>query len=250
MLLNLTTCGLIIFGGLGFYVIRELMQKRSWHALSVNTKIVLATSGFLLLIGTLLLKATNEITWLGAFFQSTSARTAGFSTYALNEFSTAGQFALILLMFVGASPGSTGGGVKTTTAFTLFRCLLSLFHPPRLHGTSAVKSRRRASSKRSPSPTLAAVVVSALTFVICAIEPHLTFLQVLFEVVSGFGTVGLSTGITPQLTDASKLLLCLTMFIGRLGPADHGVHLGIQALFQPFVRGREDRNRIRREFTW
>ncbi|HBT64843.1 MAG TPA: H(+)-transporting ATPase, partial [Ruminococcaceae bacterium] len=86
VLLNLTTCGLIIFGGLGFYVIREILHKRSLRNLSMNTKIVLTMTVSLLAIGTVLLKLTDDVTWLGAFFQSTSARTAGFSTYALGDF--------------------------------------------------------------------------------------------------------------------------------------------------------------------
>ena len=125
VLLNLTTCGLIVFGGLGFYVIRDILQKRSLKKLSMNSKIVLSMTVILLIAGTLLLKLTDNITWLGAFFQSTSARTAGFSTYALGDFTAAGQFVLILLMFIGASPGSTGGGIKTTTVMVILLATLS-----------------------------------------------------------------------------------------------------------------------------
>jgi trk system potassium uptake protein TrkH len=217
VLLNLTTCGLIIFGGLGFYVIREMLQKRSLRKLSMNAKIVLSTTAVLLIAGTLLLKLTDNVSWLGAFFQSTSARTAGFATYNIGEFTAAGQFVLIILMFIGASPGSTGGGIKTTTAFTLTRAAYSV----------ATNRTCTAFRRRIPAETilkafivtlLAATVVCVGTLLICIIEPQYTFMQVLFEVVSGFGTVGLSTGITPHLTDASKLILCMVMFIGRLGP--------------------------------
>jgi trk system potassium uptake protein TrkH len=217
VLLNLTTAGLVIFGGLGFYVIRELLHKRSWRGLTMNTKIVLTMTTALLIIGTVLLKLTDNVTWLGAFFQSTSARTAGFSTYSLGEFTAAGQFVLILLMFIGASPGSTGGGIKTTTAFTLMRSMLA-FATNRDCTAFRRKIPQESIYKAFTVTILAAAVVCLMTFLICIIEPGLTFMQVLFEVVSGFGTVGLSTGITPQLTDASKLLLCLIMFIGRLGP--------------------------------
>ena len=86
VLLNLTTCGLIIFGGLGFLVIREVWAKRSWKKLSLHSKVVILTSAILLAVGTILLKMTEEITWLGALFQSTSARTAGFSTYPIGNF--------------------------------------------------------------------------------------------------------------------------------------------------------------------
>lgn len=217
VLLNLTTCGLIIFGGLGFYVIREILHKRSWRNLSMNTKIVLTMTASLLTIGTVLLKLTDDVTWLGAFFQSTSARTAGFSTYALGEFTAAGQFVLVMLMFIGASPGSTGGGVKTTTAFTLLKSLLA-FATNRDCTAFRRKIPQESITRAFTVTILAAVVVCFMTLLICAIEPQLTFMQVLFEVVSGFGTVGLSTGITPRLADSSKILLCLTMFIGRLGP--------------------------------
>lgn len=217
VLLNLTTCGLIIFGGLGFYVIRELMEKRSWRQVSLNTKIVLTMTVSLLAVGTVLLKLTDDITWLGAFFQSTSARTAGFSTYALDQFTIAGQFVLIILMFIGASPGSTGGGIKTTTAFVLIKSLLAAAAN---QDCTAFRRRisRESTMKAFNVTILAAVIVCIITFLICMIEPQLTFMQILFEVISGFATVGLSTGITPYLTDSSKLLLCLTMFIGRLGP--------------------------------
>ena len=217
VLLNLTTCGLIIFGGLGFYVIREVLHKRSWRDLSMNTKVVLSMTVTLLVGGTLLLKFTDDVTWLGAFFQSTSARTAGFSTYALGTFSTAGLFVLIMLMFIGASPGSTGGGIKTTTAFALFRSLLA-FATNREPTAFRRTIHRESIHKAFTVTTLAVVVVCVMTFSISVIEPQLSFMEVMFEVVSGFATVGLSTGITPGLSDASKLLLCLTMFIGRLGP--------------------------------
>lgn len=215
--MNLTTCGLIIFGGLGFYTIRELLQKRNWRNLSMNTKIVITMTVSLLIMGTVLLKFTDDVTWLGAFFQSTSARTAGFCTYSIGEFTAAGQFVLIILMFIGASPSSTGGGIKTTTAFTLVKSLFAFST-----NQECVAFRRRIPSesilKAFTVTILAAILVCLMTLAICIIEPHLTFIQILFEVVSGFGTVGLSTGITPQLSDISKILLCLTMFIGRVGP--------------------------------
>ena len=92
VLLNLTTCGLIIFGGLGFLVILDILKKRSFRRLTLHSKIVLTTTAVLLIVGTLLLKATEDISWLGAFFQSVSARTAGFSTYPIGSFTNAGLF--------------------------------------------------------------------------------------------------------------------------------------------------------------
>ncbi len=217
VILNLTTCGLIIFGGLGFYVMREVALKRSWRTLSMNTKIVLCMTGVLLLLGTLLLKLTDDITWLGAFFHSTSARTAGFSTYSIGGMSAAGQFVLIILMFIGASPGSTGGGIKTTTTFTMYKSLVS-FATNKPTTAFHRKIPHESVTKAFMVTMLGVIMVCMMTIVICVIEPQYSFAQVLFEVVSGFGTVGLSTGITPDLQPASKLLLCLTMYVGRLGP--------------------------------
>ena len=109
------TCGLIIFGGIGFLVIIDVKEKKSFKKLTLHSKVVITVSLFLIIVGTVLLKLTDHVTWLGAFFQSVSARTAGFSTYSLGTFSQAGLFILAILMFIGASPGSTGGGIKTST---------------------------------------------------------------------------------------------------------------------------------------
>ncbi len=217
VLLNVTTCTLIICGGLGFYVIHEIAEKRSFRACSLHTKIVLTMTAALLLLGTLLLRSTERITWLGAFFHSTSARTAGFATYPLGTFTNAGLLALIVLMFIGASPGSTGGGIKTTTFYVLLHAVYA----------SATNQKSSAFHRNIPRDVihkafviafLAVCLVTASTFALCVLEKDKTLLQLLFEVVSAFGTVGLSTGITPDLLPASKAVLVLTMYIGRLGP--------------------------------
>lgn len=217
ILLNLTTCGLIIFGGLGFLVIKEVLEKRNFKKCSLHTKVVIIMTGILLVSGTILLKFTEDISWLGAFFFSTSARTAGFSTYNLGTFTSAGLFILIVLMFIGASPGSTGGGIKTTTLFTLYKSIYS----------TSTNNHCIAFKRKIPSSTilkafnltmLALFVVCMGTYVLSIIEPNYTFIQLLFEVTSAFGTVGLSTGITPNLTDLSKCIISTIMFIGRLGP--------------------------------
>lgn len=217
LVLNVTTCGLIIFGGLGFIVIGEIWERKSWKKFSMNTKIVISMTLGLLAVGTVLLKMSEDITWLGAFFHSTSARTAGFSTYPLGDFTNTGLFVLIILMFIGASPGSTGGGIKTTTMFTIIASIRAI-----ATNRQCVAFKRRIPMesviKAFVIMTLAIGWVCVITAIITVIEPGCTFIQVLFEVVSGFGTVGLSTGITPNLADASKLLLCMTMFFGRLGP--------------------------------
>ena len=217
VLLNLTTTGLIIFGGLGFLVIREILFKRNFKKFSLHAKVVITMTAILLATGTILLKATEDITWLGAFFFSTSARTAGFSTYPLGEFSNAGLFLLIILMFIGASPGSTGGGIKTSTTFALLKSAYSV----------ATNKHCTAFKRRIPGEVirkafivflLAISVVCLNSYLLSILEPQFTFIQLLFEVVSAFGTVGLSTGITPDLSVLSKTIVILTMYIGRLGP--------------------------------
>ena len=216
VLLNLVTCGLIFFGGIGFLVILDVLKQRSFKKLMLHSKVVITTSLFLIVSGTLLLKATENITWLGAFFQSVSARTAGFSTYAIGDFTDAGLFVLILLMFIGASPGSTGGGIKTSTFFVVIQNVRSIF------AKRPLSSFRRNISPENLSKAyivtlLSLGVVCIATFLMCVLEPECTFIQLLFEVVSAFGTVGLSTGITPGLSWAGKLVIILVMYTGRIG---------------------------------
>ncbi len=217
VLLNLTTCGLIIFGGLGFLVIKEIIAVRNFKKFSLHTKVVLTVTPILLIAGTVLLKATEDISWLGAFFFSTSARTAGFSTYPLGEFTNAGLFTLTILMFIGASPGSTGGGIKTTTIFTLIKSIYSTST-----NKNCVAYKRKIPSsvvfKAFNLFVLAIMVVCFGTFLLSIVEPNTKFIDLLFEVTSAFGTVGLSTGITPDLKDLSKIIITIIMFIGRLGP--------------------------------
>ena len=218
ILLNIITCVLIIFGGLGFLVIQDIVKHRRFRKLMLHSKVVISTTIVLLVVGTILIYVTEEgLPLLGAFFFSTSARTAGFSTYNLAEFGTASLFVITILMFIGASPGSTGGGIKTSTFFVIINALKASFtnqHCQCFHR----KIAKDVISKAFAIMSLSLSVVCIGTLTLCVMEPHLTFLQNLFEVVSAFGTVGLSTGITPNLGDDSKLLLTLIMFIGRVGP--------------------------------
>ena len=215
--LNLVTCALVIAGGIGFPVIFELPQKHfSWERLSMHTRVVLSTTFALLLFGTLLLKLTENISWLGAFFYSVSARTAGFSTYNLCDFSTAGLLVVSGLMFIGASPASTGGGIKTTTIFVLaqeIRCIFSKQRP----GAFRRALPANAIAKASTIGLLGMLVVCCTTFLLCILEPGLPFISLLFEAVSAYSTAGLSTGITAQLCLAAKLVLIFTMYTGRVG---------------------------------
>lgn len=218
LLLNLVTCGLIFFGGIGFPVMSELAEKRfRWKKLSMHTRVVLSVSSILLVAGALLIKLTEDISWLGAVFFSFSARTAGFSTYPLGGFTKSGLCVVMMLMFIGASPGSTGGGIKTTTFFAILQGIKS----------AATNRSEKAFHYSLPPEAFRKAVIIALmglgiigvgTYLLCILEPNIPFLDILFEAVSAFGTVGLSTGITPSLGTASKLLSIMIMYIGRLGP--------------------------------
>lgn len=218
LLLNFSTCGLIFFGGIGFLVIRDVIDKRgNWKKLSMHSKVVLSMSLGLIVIGTLLIKLTEDVSWLGAFFYSISVRTAGFSTYNLGAFSNAGLLVLTVLMFIGASPGSTGGGVKTSTIFVLFQRIKSA-------ATNKSEKAFRYSLPQGAFKKAAVITLIALctiitgTLLMVIMEPKLRMIDALFEVTSAVGTVGFSTGITSNLSIGSKILSIILMYIGRLGP--------------------------------
>lgn len=218
ILLNFTTSGLIIFGGIGFLVIKEMIDKRlNWKKFSMHAKVVISVSIALIVSGTVLIKLTEDVSWLGAFFHSVSARTAGFSTYNLGAFSSAGLLTLTVLMFIGASPGSTGGGIKTSTFFVLLQGIKSAATNENEKGFRyAIPS---GTFKKAAVITLLAVgVVITGTYLMVVMEPEIRLVDALFEVTSAFGTVGLSTGITGTLCDGSKMLTIIIMYIGRLGP--------------------------------
>ena len=243
VLLNLTTCGLIIFGGLGFLVILDILKHRRFRKLTLHSKIVISTTVVLLVSGTLLLKLTEDITWLGAFFHSVSARTAGFSTYSIGTFSNAGLFILCILMFVGASPGSTGGGIKTSTFFVLLQDIRSVFSKKYV-GAFHRNIAKATVGKAYIITSLSMTVVCIGTVLVSILQPEYSLIQVLFEVVSAFGTVGLSTGITPDLLDASKLIIIAIMFIGRLGGLYADLHVDRAAGAQRPLYGRKCAGRL------
>ena len=218
MFLNLVTCFLIFFGGIGFLVIREIVEKRfRWRRFSMHTKVVLTMSVALTVGGAVIFRITEDMPWIGALFNSVTARTAGFSTYSLGEFSNAGLLAMIFLMFVGASPGSPGGGIKTSTLFALIQGIKTAatntsgkaFHYSVPHGVFR---------KASVIAVMGISVIAVGTFMLCAFEPDIAIRDALFEMTSAFGTVGLTTGITTGLCTASKLTSIVMMYIGRLGP--------------------------------
>lgn len=216
--LNLITCGLIFFGGIGFLVIREMWAlKLHWRKYSMHAKAVLSVSAALIAAGAVLLKLTEDVTWLGALFHSVSARTAGFSTYPLGTFSNAGLLVLTVLMFIGASPGSTGGGIKTSTFLVLIQGIKSAA-TNQSEKIFRYAVPRNAFRKAAVITMLALAVVIAGTWLMMLMEPEVPLMDALFEITSAFGTVGLSTGITPGLGVGAKLLSIFIMYIGRLGP--------------------------------
>ncbi len=219
ILLNLVTMGLIVLGGIGFLVIREVLEKKwRWKKYSMHAKVVITTSLFLTVAGTVLLKlAQPSESWLGALFHSVSARTAGFSTTNMGLYSDAGLLVLTVLMFIGASPGSTGGGIKTTTFFVLLK---GIYGAATNRSEKAFKYAIPAGLFRKAAviALLAVGLVVTATFGLILMDPQVPFVDALFEMTSAFGTVGLSTGITSGLSVGSKLLSILVMYIGRLGP--------------------------------
>lgn len=216
--MNLVTAALIIIGGTGFFVLADLARARSWKRLSLHSKIVLLMNTSLLIVGTLAFLLVERTSLLSAFFQSASARTAGFNTIDIGSMRDVSQFLMMGLMFIGASPGSTGGGIKTTTAFVLLLSLRSMIS--RREPSAFSRKIDDMSILKAFQVLLLALLV--LGFGISALllieNGSFTFLQVAFESVSAFATVGLSTGITPHLHTASKFVLMVVMFIGRLGP--------------------------------
>lgn len=145
-----------------------------------------------------------------------TARTAGFSTVDLSGLSSAGLLVIMVLMFVGASPGSTGGGIKTTTFFVLMQQVRSIFSKRRL-GAFHRRLPDGSLAKAATITLMGLIVVSCGTFALCILEPETDFLRLLFEQVSAYSTAGLSTGITAGLRAGSKAVLIFTMFIGRVG---------------------------------
>ena len=236
---NLTACALIVLGGLGFFTLIEIgrfFRKHGLYRISLHSRIVLAISASLILLGIagfLLFERTNILRAEGLgglllipLFQSITARTAGFNTVDFGLLSNATLFLIILLMFIGASPGSTGGGLKTSTLGVLIALAKSRFR-----GEEAVSLFRRtiplqviskAQSVLVAGFVLVTLATLALTYtetgIVAYTESRQSFIAILFEVVSAFATVGLSTGITPGLTGAGKLILVLVMFVGRVGP--------------------------------
>lgn len=217
----------IVMGGLGFAVVVDIFTHRRWRKLSLHSKFVLVLTFLLIACGMvvfLALEHNHALAGLApgaklgaAFFHAVTPRTAGFSTVEVAKMCAATQFFIIVLMFIGASPGSTGGGIKTTTFGALGLAVLSLARgkeDAELFGRRIPKEQ----IYRALGVFLTALAVVTLATTVLLISEKRDFLALLFETVSAFGTVGLSTGVTSELTPFGKVVLILTMFIGRVGP--------------------------------
>ncbi|MDJ0555549.1 MAG: TrkH family potassium uptake protein [Microcoleaceae cyanobacterium MO_207.B10] len=235
-LLNFVITGLIIFGGLGYQVIMEMylwfqdrwQRRQACRTFTLHFKVVTNTTVLLLLFGLIaffIAEFNNPNTFanlnlgqkiIAAWFQSVTTRTAGFNTINIGNLTDAGLFITIALMFIGASPGSTGGGIKTTTFRILFNST-----------KAALQAREEVLCYQRKIPFVviikaigvvfaSALLVAVATTLVAFADPNLELINILFEVVSAFATVGLSTGITSNFTIPGQLVLIITMYIGRV----------------------------------
>lgn len=238
-MVNLVVVVLVILGGIGFIVLYEVLDRlrRRRQRLSLHAKLVLLTTGVLIVGGALLFylfEMGNALKHAGAggrflasLFQSVTARTCGFNTVPIDALSNATLLVLMVLMFIGASPGSTGGGIKTSSF-----ALLALMIANRVRGRDGVTIFRRTVPAEILGRTIAIVIAAAVavmavaSLLLLAAGPaaggvqasrHL-FIEYVFETISAFGTVGLSMGVTPELNLLQRLAVVLLMFVGRVGP--------------------------------
>ncbi len=219
ILLNISTIFLILSGGLGFIVIEELVFKHNLKKLSFHSKIVLIMTFILIVSGMLLIKLSmfNEISWLQALFTAVTCRTAGFTVIPLDNLPPSTYLICIILMFIGASSCSTGGGIKTTTMFVI---ALTLFYYAQGKKPRAFNKRISDSSifKAFALFGISVIIIMIGTIAIGFSQPQLGIDKILFEVVSGYSTTGLSLGLTTSLNNFSKIVICIMMFLGRIGP--------------------------------
>lgn len=236
---NLTVSTLILFGGIGFGVLYDVWATRCFSRLALHSKIVLVTSAILIMVGMGLILAfewsnpetlaplTLKGKLLAGYFQSVTPRTAGFNTIDIGKMQNETLFLIVIMMFIGASPASTGGGIKTSTFAVLLLAIWAM-----IRGRSDAECFERRISKEFVYKAfsvmfLAFLLVTVVTMAL-AITEKAPFLNILFEATSAFGTVGLTTGITPGLSTAGKLWLILTMFAGRLGPVTVALALAMR----------------------
>lgn len=231
---NLVISSLIILGGLGFMVLYELFHYRQSRKFSLHARVVLMTTVILITVGTVILfiteyrHALKDLPWgvklMASYFQSVSPRTAGFNSIDLNSLFLSSQLLIILLMFIGGSPGSTAGGIKTSTFALLWIAIIS-----QLRGKKDNEIFKRHIPNSDMFQALTIVMLSGLTlitmtFLLC-LSHQTDLVRVLFEVASALGTVGLTLGLTPGLTPLEQIIIITTMFLGRVGPLTLGFAL-------------------------
>jgi trk system potassium uptake protein TrkH len=238
--INFVSMSLIVLGGIGFIVLSDLLDFKKNKRLSLHSKVVLTTTGFLIVFGALVIfifEFTNPRTLgpmsgsgklLSALFQSVSPRTAGANSVDVAGMRQATQFFTIILMFIGASPGSTGGGIKTTTFTTLIGAMIAMIRGKEDIVLFHYRLGKDRILKAITLTMIALFLVVFVSMVLSTTEDH-PFLMILFEVTSAFGTVGLTMGLTPDLSDVGKMMIILTMFAGRLGPLTLAYALGPKA---------------------
>ncbi len=234
---------LIFLGGIGFTTLENfyniLLEPKKWLSLwkylKIGSKIAIKTSFWLIIAGTVLFLFaewdgvlsgqlfTSQI--ITSLFQSVTTRTAGFNTVDIGALTQPVLIFFVFLMFIGASPGSTGGGIKTTTFSVILRTSIAT-----IRGKKNVEAYHHTFSfsliDRAYAIALFAIfLIFTSTLLLSFTEPNVPFLKLIFEEVSAFGTVGLSTGITPYLTDAGKIIITVSMFVGRIGPLTLAVFL-------------------------
>jgi trk system potassium uptake protein TrkH len=220
---------LLTLGGLGFAIVGDAVARRRWARMALETKLVLATTAALLIGGTIVIGFTewsNPLTlgampaeqrFLNALFESATLRTAGFTALDTGAFIESTLFVVMALMFIGGASGSTAGGIKVNT----FAVLLIAIGSTVRGDPSATAFGRRIQHAIVYRALAVALLAIAWVFVVglgLTLTTDATFVQTLFEAVSAFGTVGASTGITPELTDPARVITSIAMFVGRLGP--------------------------------
>ena len=219
ILLNSSTMFLIISGGIGFVVMIDIIRNKRFKKFSLHTKLVLLTTFFLITLGMVAIKFTSDMSWLQALFTSVTSRTAGFSTYDMSTLNNhpATYIIIIVLMIIGASPCSTGGGIKTTTVAIAFLAIVYY-----AIGKKTKAFQRKISEaqifKCFALITMAIFIVIVGSIVVSSVQPELGLDKIIFEVVSAFSTTGLSMGITSSLNSFNRVFLCVLMLFGRLGP--------------------------------
>lgn len=224
--LKVILASLVIAGGLGFYVVYDIFHHERGGHYRINTKIVLITTLTLLVGGTFAIMSLEQLarpesmSWVDAFFQSAVARTAGFRSVDLNSLSSSTQFVLVALMMVGASPNSTGGGIKTTT-FALV--MLSIWN--NIRGKTRLVIFKREIAPEYHIKAFAIMLIYVSITIICSIivaatvkSSEFTLKQIGFEVVSALTTTGLSLGYSGGAQTYGKIALIVCMFVGRVGP--------------------------------